>query len=392
VYTFTDDIAGQQIWVQRSDVTLDGMGHQLKNNTYNFDSGITLNSTKNVTVKNFQISGFYFGVKVQLQLWDSTVGLYEPQPKPDLNWIPKNNNIVNCAITCCKGAGVRVYDSSSTLISKNIITDSTVGVELSLNWGEAVSANQVTNNTLQNNGEGILLQSCGANTISGNIVTENRITGIDLSWSSSNSVSGNIITKNGVGVLVMGAAGSGAGYTSNNVISNNLIAQNIRWGLRLNATQINNQIFGNSIIDNNPGTQGLQVSIPMCMIVENIKGKVTINMVSGMGNVWNSGGSGNYWSDFKDRYHNATEVDTTGVWNIPFYINENNIDHYPLVEPLSNSALPIQQQTTTPQQITNPITPNALSTSNIILVTIAVVLTAVIMGSLLYFKRLHRKK
>jgi len=49
--------------------------------------------------------------------------------------------------------------------------------------------------------------------------------------------------------------------------------------------------------------------------------------------IWDNGTSGNYWSDYLTRYPNASEIGNTGVGDTPFYINENNIDHYPLMEP-----------------------------------------------------------
>jgi parallel beta-helix repeat protein len=141
-----------------------------------------------------------------------------------------------------------------------------------------------------------------------------------------------------VGILVQGA--------TNNQISGNIIDQNTEWGLQLNATQKDNQIFGNSISDNNL-EGGFQVSIPMCMIVER-KSEVTISIVPGLGNNWNSGFVGNYWSDYQTRYPNAEQVD--GVWQTPFYINENNIDQYPLVNPPPQNAA---SQPASPKQ-TNP--------------------------------------
>ncbi|UCC59173.1 MAG: hypothetical protein JSW14_04915 [Candidatus Bathyarchaeum sp.] len=50
---------------------------------------------------------------------------------------------------------------------------------------------------------------------------------------------------------------------------------------------------------------------------------------------WDNGfpSGGNYWSDYQTRYPNATEVGTSGIGDIPYIINENNQDNYPLMEP-----------------------------------------------------------
>lgn len=55
--------------------------------------------------------------------------------------------------------------------------------------------------------------------------------------------------------------------------------------------------------------------------------------VAGATNVWDDGGEGNYWSDHTSRYPNASEVGNTGVGDTPYFINENNMDRYPLMSP-----------------------------------------------------------
>ena len=45
-------------------------------------------------------------------------------------------------------------------------------------------------------------------------------------------------------------------------------------------------------------------------------------------NAWDNGSKGNFWSDYISRYPNATEIDGTGVWNIPYVIDANNTDNY----------------------------------------------------------------
>jgi len=59
----------------------------------------------------------------------------------------------------------------------------------------------------------------------------------------------------------------------------------------------------------------------------------TFNQVSTVFSVnsWNNGSVGNYWSDYLTKYPNATQVGISGVWNTPYVIDANNIDHYPLM-------------------------------------------------------------
>jgi len=52
-------------------------------------------------------------------------------------------------------------------------------------------------------------------------------------------------------------------------------------------------------------------------------------------NTWDDGypSGGNYWSDYEERYPNATEIDDSGIWDTPYVIDENNQDNYPLMNP-----------------------------------------------------------
>jgi hypothetical protein len=51
------------------------------------------------------------------------------------------------------------------------------------------------------------------------------------------------------------------------------------------------------------------------------------------GNAWDNGSIGNYWSDYLDRYPDASEIGNTGIANLPYVIDENNVDYFPLMYP-----------------------------------------------------------
>jgi hypothetical protein len=48
-------------------------------------------------------------------------------------------------------------------------------------------------------------------------------------------------------------------------------------------------------------------------------------------NVWDDSGKGNYWSDYKEKYPDAEEIDGSGIWDTPYVIDEKNQDKYPIV-------------------------------------------------------------
>jgi len=99
----------------------------------------------------------------------------------------------------------------------------------------------------------------------------------------------------------------------NNVTIKNLEIKGFGYGIWLYSSS-NNTIYHNNFIDNTK-----QVYI----------------LKSGYGNLWDAGypSGGNYWSDYEERYPNATEIDDSGIWDTPYFIDENNQDNYPLVNP-----------------------------------------------------------
>jgi len=228
------------------------------------------------------------------------------------NTISSNNITTNESGIYFSGA------STSNIISGNNITTNTVdGMNL---WGSTntdVEANTIINNTEN----GINFFESMDNRIVGNNIAENG-NGIKFWYhTSNNNISGNHIAENVIGILVDDAY-------DNNIIGN-MITKNIEFGIQLKGNQNNNVIYHNSFVDNNANGEGLQVSIPAYMGMG-----APIEWLPGRGNVWDNGTSGNYWSDYFIRYPNATQIDGLGIGDTPYYINENNIDRFPVIEPI----------------------------------------------------------
>jgi hypothetical protein len=70
-------------------------------------------------------------------------------------------------------------------------------------------------------------------------------------------------------------------------------------------------------------------------------------------NVWDDGKEGNFWSDSKTQCPNATELGSTGAWDTPYYINENNIDQHPLLNPVAIREVPTESSSA-PQPTNSP--------------------------------------
>ena len=337
-YTLTDNItsSGDGIVVERDNIIIDGAGYTLQGTgAY---TGIDLAGRTNVTIKNITITAFACGI-----------GLY----------YSSNNTVSGNTITANNRIGIVLDFSSNNSIVGNNIVNNMFGMRLSYSSNNSIVGNTfikdglvalssshhnaVENNTVngkplvylegmvdhrvEDAGQVILVNCTGIwvkdlnlsstdigvqlwetsnSVISGNNVTNNRI-GIGLELSSNNSIVGNNIVNNLDGIWL----GSGS---SNNSIFRNNIANNM-FGIRLFYSS-NNGIFHNNFIDN----------------TEQVYSSASTN-------VWDNGypSGGNYWSDysgtdlFSGPYQNETGSD--GIGDTPYVIDENNIDHYPLMNP-----------------------------------------------------------
>jgi parallel beta-helix repeat protein len=219
------------------------------------------------------------------------------------------------------GMGINVTSSSNATIKNLEIKEFAVGIVI---WES--SNNTIFGNTITKNNVGIGLWQSSDNKISGNIIFANSGTGIAISGSGTlNNVVGNYIANNKFGI--------GFGYGTSNIIAENYIANNeegIYFGGNppvLGAS--NNTLYRNSFINNTKQVNDYHW---------------TSSFSSPSINTWDKGKEGNYWSDYKDKYPNATKLIRSGIWNTPYILDQYNKDNYPL---LSN-PLPSPSDTTPP--------------------------------------------
>ncbi len=384
VYTLTGNITGHPIWVLCNNIVFDGAGYTLKCTQSGYETGLTLNCTKNVTLKNIQVSGYYYGITVKRLLYVDPAQKAEPDASSSPYPESTGNTIINCTAYNSR-IGIFVRYSKENQILKNAIANSTIGIQLESYSGKSSTGNLIKENQVKGNSEGILLNNCMENTVTANIIIQNKVCGLELEWSSKNKVYGNTITENEVGILVEGADGVNATNSASNIINNNQIAKNNQWGIRLNGSQIGNKIYANNFIDNNLG-KGLQVSIPMYMHTGYRDDRVYVEMLSGRANIWNNASAGNYWSDYQTRYPNATKTENATVWDTPFYINENNIDHYPLTSQLNIEISDYEDEQTNPN-VQNPQIKTPPYTFILLIVTICIVVCIL----LLIYKKRNKK-
>ena len=277
------------IVVERDNIIIDGNGYTLQGT--GSGTGLNLTSRSNVTIKNTEIKAFDYGIELDASSNNSITG----------------NNIAN------NGYGIVFEFSSNNIISGNSITaNNNFGIEIysSSNY-TAISGNNIT----ANNGDGIYLTLCSNSAVSDNNIANNAY-GINLFGCSNSTISGNNITANNCdGIYLAGCSNSAV--SDNNIANNGWIGIGLCWSS-------NNTIYHNNFVDNS-----IQVQSDTST------------------NVWVDGypSGGNYWSDYTDvdlfsgPYQNETGCD--GIGDIPYVIDGNNRDNYPLMEPYPDTTPPI---------------------------------------------------
>jgi parallel beta-helix repeat protein len=358
IYTFIDNIY-DEIVVEKNNVVVDGAGYTLQGT--GSGTGVDLSERINVTIRNIEIRDFLYGVYLCSSLSNSVSGNnvtnnnYGIRLRYSINNHVSGNNIRN------NFYGIWLTGSANNTINENNITaNNNDGIWLS----GSSDYNNVSGNNIRNNEHGIRIDDYSNNMFRNNDVSGNEynfgiygsllpefIQDIDDSntvngkpvyyWVSRRDMAGPLdagwialvnctritiknldLTKNGQGILLASTTdstitknniknnvhGIWLSGSSNNTINENNITENAGNGIYLYYSP-NNTIYHNNFINNRNQVYNVGVSI----------------------NFWDNGTIGNYWSDYEDRYPNATELDGSGMWDTPYVVDGNNRDNYPLI-------------------------------------------------------------
>jgi len=268
-------------------------------------------------------------------------------------WINQHNRIVPSdsgyvALINCTGItvqnlqlsnnrqGILLINTRNTTITQNTITNQIIGIEL-----DSASNNTITNNFINANTNlgtnavsfiranmnfGISAVSSDNNSFAGNTITGNQV-GIFVNASLGNSIYRNNITANDYAILIGNSIDTNSSY--NTITENNITTNQVHIYIQPDAH--NNSIYHNNFIDNTE-----QLSATDTGDYYYYWDIISINLA----NFWDNGSEGNYWSDYEDKYPNATELDSSGTWNTPYIINIMGSDNYPLMQPFTIPSFP----------------------------------------------------
>jgi len=285
-YTLTRDINCSLV-IERDNIVFDGQNHTIYGNIEFESKGVILQERRNVTIKNLKITAFYYGI------WLSC---------------SQNNKLITNLFTNCTGRSILLSNSNCNIIHKNFM------------W--------------ENKGRGIMLVNSHNNTLTQNKIVSGGCDAIIIHHSNYNFVAQNEITENnGRGIWL--------GYSNNTVVIGNKIFSNNYDGIKIYYS-CNNIIFGNTVSNNNCNGISLEVSNNNTIVNNNfVNNFKNVLLISSLENTWNYQYplGGNYWSDielednFRGPYQNFSGSD--GIVDKAFYIDENNVDAYPLIGLLS---------------------------------------------------------
>ena len=193
--------------------------------------------------------------------------------KPGINATQVNGiTIKRAKISNASPAAIWLYECSNCTLQENELTGKTYGIYPNFCSNIIILRNKVMNNQ----GGGLYVANSFNFIIKQNLIAANPPFGIGFVGSTNSTVTKNAIANNGgPGIRV---------YTSTNI-----------------------RLHHNDFV-NNAGKAFSQSS--------------TV--------IWDDGSEGNYWSDY-----NGTDVNQDGVGDTPYVIGSNNIDHYPLMQPLT---------------------------------------------------------
>ena len=181
--------------------------------------------------------------------------------------------------------------------------------------------NTILNNTFRNVIKAISIYGNGYN-VTGNSIQNSAFFAIRLLNTYGNTFFENNLSGNSIGFDVTNS-------TENLAVANTLANNHEAFRISNGGFQVYHNNFVNQFQQVSPGAYS-------ALILSAYSGSI----------MWDNGypSGGNYYSDYLDRYPNATEVDDSGIGNTPCQvsINSNLTDRYPLLEPV-NVSVPLSE-------------------------------------------------
>ncbi len=315
-------------------ITLEGF-NATNSGSQNGDAGIKIISSNNTLTDN-TIRNTNNGMYLYFSRGNNVTGNTVTNSNDGIGLSSSCNNIIEGNTVTKNAGGIDLSSSHNNNITGNNITNSRWGCDFYNS-----NNNTISNNTVNNNNNGMYLYSSGDNNIAGNTVRDNNY-GINLTAScNGNTISCNYVDKNDNAIYIS--------YSRNNTITSNDITNSKYHGICLTSSSNNNNITNNYVYNNSDDGIHIYSSSNNEIYLNDFINNTDNVYSSGSPNIWYSQERftytyndrvrknylGNYWSDYKEKYPDAGEIAGSGLWNIPYSIEEDK-DTYPLMKPVVN--------------------------------------------------------
>lgn len=223
------------------------------------------------------------------------------------------------------GNGVQI-GANNIRISGFTIRNGYEGILIQYSNGSTVSQNDIISSQF----DGLVIENSKDNIVSDNLISFSSWDGVYLSNANNTKLQTNTITSNKIhGVSIENSY--------NNTVCNNALSNNTYIGIML-ADSNNISVVGNTISDNKLAGINLFNAANSVFYHNNFFNNTEQTRNDGSTHTWDNGSEGNYWSDYSgtDSHSGTTqnETDSDGIGDIPYYIDTNNQDRYPLMGPI----------------------------------------------------------
>jgi parallel beta-helix repeat protein len=215
-------------------------------------------------------------------------------------------------ISVDEGENITIAENTVTNTQKDIITNHANPIAVSY-----LSNCRICNNNLSGNADCVKIHLCSNSAFQSNIIDNGNGPGLYVSSSSNCTFSENCILNNS-------DAGIKMWYCNTSSFVGNRV-EGCGVGISVSYS-FGNRIFHNSFVNNTDQAFAM-----------------------GSTNYWDNGypSGGNFWSDYSDRYPEASELNDSGLWDTPYIIDESSQDNYPIVWEFSFLLFPLMFAVTT---------------------------------------------
>ena len=262
----------------------------------------------------------------------------------------KSNTIFNNTFINNPFSGICLMSADNTDVTSNTILESAYGIDITSSTNVAVADNDIsqtsyavrltassTGNTIRRNlmsGQTVgVYSSSDSITVDHNTIVDGAY-GIYLYNCMDASIYHNTLMNNSYGIRIYMPSSASSSHN----INNNKI-MNADWAIDL--TYAHNNLFTGNWIQRN--TYGIYMSFSSSNTIYHnnfVTNNMEANAGTGAGNLWDTNGEGNYWSDYE-----GEDLDGDGIGDTSYRIAPIGYDNYPLMHTWSEHDISIQSVT-----------------------------------------------